>query len=104
VAWIKDNAPPGKIFNTYGWGGYIIWHLPDYPVYIDGRADVYGDAFMRDFMTIYNTQPGWEAKLQNAGVNLVLVETGSPIANALTEDAHWRLAQSDQFSMLFTRK
>jgi hypothetical protein len=104
VQWIEENKPQGKIFNTYGWGGYIIWHLPDYPVYIDGRADVYGDAFMRDFMSLYNAQPSWETKLENAGVNLVLVETGSPLADALTQDDHWTLAQSDPLSTLFTRK
>lgn len=104
VAWIKENAPPGKIFNTYGWGGYIIWHLPEYPVYIDGRADVYGDAFMRDFMSIYNAQPGWAEKLETAGVNLVLVETGSPIADALAGDEGWELTQKDESSVLFERK
>ena len=24
VAWIKENRPPGKLFNEYAWGGYLI--------------------------------------------------------------------------------
>lgn len=45
VDWIAENHPEGNIFNSYYWGGYIIWRLyPQYQVYVDGRAfDVYGD-------------------------------------------------------------
>ena len=38
--------------NHYNWGGYFIWKLyPQYRVFMDGRADVYGDALMTDFRT-----------------------------------------------------
>jgi len=105
VEWIKENKPPGNIFNTYGWGGYLIWQLyPDYKVYIDGRADMYGDAFMQDFLAIYNAQPGWKDKLQKSGVNLALVEAGSPIAVALAQDGGWKVAMRDNLSVLFSRE
>ena len=33
VDWIIDNKPEGNLFNSYGWGGYLIWRLyPDLPV------------------------------------------------------------------------
>jgi hypothetical protein len=27
----------GQLFSTYGWGGYLIWKLPEKKVFIDGR-------------------------------------------------------------------
>jgi hypothetical protein len=105
IDWIKENKPPGNIFNTYGWGGYLIWHLfPDYPVYIDGRADIYGDAFMNEYLNTYNAEPDWDTQLQKAGVSLVLVETSSPIADALAHDDKWRIANADEICVLYIRK
>jgi hypothetical protein len=43
VEWIRANQPPGKLFNSYNYGGYLIWHLRDYPVFVDGRTDLFGD-------------------------------------------------------------
>src|SRR6185369_8156240 len=46
VEFFKSQHLPAPIYNRYGWGGYLIYKLyPEYRVYIDGRADVYGDAF-----------------------------------------------------------
>src|SRR6185503_3618155 len=45
VEFLKSQRLPGPIYNRYGWGGYLIYQLyPEYRVYIEGRADVYGDA------------------------------------------------------------
>ena len=40
---IRANQLPGPLFNTYSWGGFLIWYLPEYPVAIDGRLNLYGD-------------------------------------------------------------
>ena len=39
VAYLKKNRDvcPGNLFNDYTYGGYLIWKLPEYPVFIDGR-------------------------------------------------------------------
>ncbi|MBI4731863.1 MAG: hypothetical protein HY781_07020 [Chloroflexi bacterium] len=103
--WILENRPAGNLYNAYGWGGYLIWRLyPDYPVYIDGRADVYGDEFIYDYLRIYYGQPGWEHALEEAGVRLALVEPGSGLENTMRQSADWRLAYEDTLSVLFVRK
>jgi len=37
VSYIKSHPCQGNIFNSYDLGGYLIWKLPEYKVYIDGR-------------------------------------------------------------------
>ncbi|HLE49067.1 MAG TPA: hypothetical protein VI819_03495 [Patescibacteria group bacterium] len=37
VAILKNNLPGGEIFSSYGWGGYLIWQLPQKRVFVDGR-------------------------------------------------------------------
>lgn len=38
VEFIKKESPSGRLFNFYHWGGYIIYFLPEYKVFIDGRV------------------------------------------------------------------
>ncbi|MCS6883764.1 MAG: hypothetical protein NZU74_20800, partial [Chloroflexaceae bacterium] len=36
---IRRERPPGPMFNSYNFGGYLMWALyPEYPVFVDGRT------------------------------------------------------------------
>lgn len=37
VEYLKDHTSKGQILSDYGWGGYLIWKLPNKKVFIDGR-------------------------------------------------------------------
>jgi hypothetical protein len=53
VAYLKENGITGNTFTDPNiWGGYLIWETPSNPVYIDGRIDMYGDEFMREYLGI----------------------------------------------------
>ncbi|MEM7744814.1 MAG: hypothetical protein AAF409_13990 [Pseudomonadota bacterium] len=68
TAHIAQTAPQGRMFNDYAIGGYLIHRLGrDHPVFIDGRADLYGDAFFKAYLaTVTGAVPlnrhfdGWE--------------------------------------------
>ena len=103
--WILRNKPAGNLYNSYNWGGYIIWRLyPDYLVFIDGRADVYGDKFLYSFQDIYHAMPGWDQSLDSIGINLVLIEQESGLATTLRQSSSWKIVFEDNISTLFTRK
>ena len=105
VDWIARNQPPGNLYNTYGWGGYLVWRLyPGYRVYIDGRADVYGDQFIYAYTDVYRGFSNWQNALASANVRLVLIEPGSGLAAALRKDPDWSVAYEDKLSVLFTKK
>lgn len=105
VNWILQNQPKGNIFNTYGWGGYLIWRLyPNYRVYIDGRADVYGDRFIYDYINVYLAQSDWEKALSSNNIKIVLVEPGSGLAGALKNSPDWEISYQDKNSDLFIKK
>lgn len=37
VLYLRKNMPKGNIFSDFGWGGYMVWQLPEKKVFIDGR-------------------------------------------------------------------
>jgi len=105
VEFLKSQRLPGPIYNRYGWGGYLIYHLyPDYRVYIDGRADVYGDAFFTEAMRTYDGVNDWAQSLNRQGIKTVLISPDAPLANLLRNDGrNWKLIYEDDEAVIFTR-
>lgn len=104
VKYIQENQPPGPIFNSYDFGGFLIWKLyPHYRVFIDGRADLYGDEFIEDFVRVYEVQVDPGPRLDQSGIRTVIVEPGSNIASFLRTQSQWRRVYEDQLGVIFTR-
>lgn len=48
---LAENKPPGKMFNSYEYGGYLIWALgPEQQTFVDGRA--LNEGVFRDYRTL----------------------------------------------------
>jgi hypothetical protein len=104
VDFIKSNNIPQPIYNEYHWGGYLIWKLyPDYRVYIDGRADVYGDALLEEFFTVHDGARTWRKPLDEYGIRTVLVEPDTAIASLLRQDPAWQKVFEDHQTVVFVR-
>ncbi|MBN1221453.1 MAG: hypothetical protein JXM69_21210 [Anaerolineae bacterium] len=105
VQFIRENRPPGPMFNSYNWGGYLIYKLwPDYPVYIDGRTDLYDNAFIRRYLNVMLAGEGWEQTLAEDGVNLVIIEKGSVLAKFLKRQPGWQEIYGDEIAVIYVRK
>ncbi|TLN11838.1 hypothetical protein FDZ74_10455 [bacterium] len=103
--WILDHRPTGNMFNAYNWGGYLIYRLyPDFPVCIDGRADLYGPAFFSQYAGTYLAKPGWEETFTRENIAYVLVEPTSPLAGSLRQSAGWDIPFEDEISVIFQRR
>jgi len=102
VAYLKKARPPGRLFNSYNMGAYLLWALPEYPVFADGRTDLYGDAILDQWFRVARAEPGWQQVLDRWGVNLVLIEPQAPIARVLPY-AGWCTLFRDERSVVLGR-
>jgi len=94
----------GPMFNTYRWGGYLIWNMyPDQRVFIDGRADVMGQELMADWMRCHKLEPGWREVLDRYGIQWVLITRKSPLCRALRMTSDFRLLRATDEAELFIR-
>ena len=99
--WIRASRPPGTLYNTFDWGGYLIWELPDYPVSIDGRADLYADQ-----LPVYDRTrraANWQAEFSRQGIRLALLDTGGPLARGVAADPNWQVAYQDPLATVLVR-
>jgi hypothetical protein len=74
-AFIEREGFPStmRMFNVYGDGGFLEWCMPDRPVFIDSRADVYFGKVLEDYRKISATRYSWRDLLDSYGVDLVVV-------------------------------
>ena len=103
AAYLAQAEPAGPIFNNYNWGGYIIWRLPQYPVFVDGRTDLFDDDFLHQYLSIYLGEEGWQEKLDAFGVNLALIEPDSGLARAMTQEPAWKTVYVDDVAVVYAR-
>jgi hypothetical protein len=104
VGYIREHEPPGALFNSYNWGGYITWALyPQYPSFVDGRTDLFDDDLLSQYLSAWRAEPGWEGFLNQWGINIVLIEPEAPLSAALSA-SHWQTLYQDDQAVLFTRR
>ncbi len=103
--YLLDTTARGPILNSYNFGGYLIWRLyPKYQVFIDGRADVYGDAFMDEYyLRAWQGRGDWQAYLDRYNVQTVVVEPDGALAQLLRTQSRWQVIHEDSVAAIFQR-
>jgi len=104
VNFLRQSPPPGPLYNTFDWGGFLTWYMPDYPVAIDGRTDLYGEDLDRRF---FQTQSGDESYLQDPYLNeagVVLLQRKMPLARLLMNDPRFEKVYEDELAIVFVRR
>ena len=103
VNFLRRRPFTGPLYNNLSWGGFLMWYLPELPVAIDGRNDLYGDELDRVFYESESGFPGYKTDpyLDQAGV--VVLDSTLPLAKLLTIDSRFKLVYHDEIATVFTR-
>jgi hypothetical protein len=91
-----ENQIGGKMFNTDHWGGYILLEtFPQQKVFYDGRSDMYGDDFVKDYLRIAKMHATFETLLEKYGVTWVIYSANDPLCLTLKAGGRWKLVYAD---------
>jgi hypothetical protein len=104
VAYIEREQLKGPMWNDFGWGSWLISALPRLPVLVDGRAELYGDAFLRDYMDTVRGRMAPSEAFDRFGVTLALVAPKSTLAAELRREPDWTEAFHDDVAAVFVRR
>jgi len=103
VAYIRGHKIPRPIFNSYNFGGYLVY--ANEPVFVDGRADPFErGGSLADYFHITRLKPGALKVLQNYGIESCLLGRDEPLANVLAAMPEWKQVYGDKLSVLFVRQ
>lgn len=98
----KEKTTLGNVLNSYGVGLYLIHN--GYPVFIDSRAELYGDPFIKKYVTTINLEKGAQPLLDliNAQhISWTIFETKWPINAFLGERPEWHNIYSDKYFTIY---
>lgn len=104
VAYLQSNQHPGPLYNSFDWGGYLIWALREHPVSTDGRTNLYGSDRLTRTIRTWNGEPGWDADPDLTSARIVIAPRGLPLASNLrTRSTDWRVAYEDDECVVFVK-
>jgi hypothetical protein len=90
------------VLNGYAFGGYLIG--AGVKPFIDGRADMYGDAFLDLYGKIAaGDRETLEATLTQYDIAWTLLAPGDPANEAMDDEPGWRRLYADHFAVIHVR-
>ncbi|SOY55051.1 hypothetical protein [Cupriavidus taiwanensis] len=93
----------GPVFNSYNFGGYLIFS--GIAPLIDGRADLYGDAFVRRYMKAYAGDADvLQAMFEQYQIGWAVLEPGSPASKWIDDLPGWRKVHQDDVAVAYVRE
>jgi hypothetical protein len=94
----------GKMLNSFDFGSYLMYCLPESPVFIDQRAwFVYPDSFIKRLLDAAATPAGLRQLADETGVTWAFVKY-DPIAIQMGRDREtWHLVYFDDLALIFVR-
>jgi hypothetical protein len=101
--YIRQNHLPQPLFNSYAWGGFLTFALPEYPVLIDGRTDLYGDAINLPYFQVAMAEFPLQSYPGFTQAQTILLEANSPMAQALSTLPGFRVAYKDDVAVVLVR-
>lgn len=117
---VLASAPRGNLYNTYFWGGYLLWRLaPERRVFIDGRGLSQQAAFQSFTVNMGYANPGespplWARQLRQHDVGVVVIPRVDALRDvvfdpvgalrvALLGSSEWVPVFADAISLVFVR-
>lgn len=92
----------GTLLQEYDWGGWLIFHHPERPAFIDGRLFPFIPAVLDDYVELTTLRPRWREALERRGIREVLLRPERPLAVALRE-LGWRVRSEGPRHVLLAR-
>ncbi len=101
-----EHVPPAlrarPVLNDYGFGGYLIFR--GVRPFVDGRTDLFGDAFMRRYYQITSPDPvALDQALTRYGIAWTILPPGAPAVALMDTRPGWRRLYADRFAVVHVR-
>lgn len=103
----QHGCAGGNLFNSYDYGGYLIWKLPQLPVYIDGRMpswrDKNGQKYMDHYEALAQGRIPYQADFSTYNIRCAVIEKGEdsqPLVSELDGDGWKTVVSTDNYVLL----
>jgi MFS family permease len=111
IEYLKSQPAGNRnLFNRYEWGGFLIWQLPEYKIFVDGRMPAWKTPSGKSPYTIYletlQTRPGWAETLAEYDIDWILISPGTFMDILLAPEPEmyrWEEKYRDEVSVVYNK-
>lgn len=96
TAALRSLPPHSVVYNDDSLGGWLMWSFPDLEHTVDTRAELYGAAHARSYLSGMEARNGWQESFSSQRPAAALIRETAPLAAALQRDLHWVPVARDQ--------
>lgn len=101
---IRTQQLPQPFFNTYAWGAFLTWYLPEYPVAIDARRGLYPEAEEADYFKVMNAEIPYRDFAPMKQARTLLLEKGGTMGEALRGVAGFHVVYEDKLAIVLSHE
>jgi len=103
IAHVPADLRSQPVFNEYAIGGPLI--LAGIRPFIDGRADMYGDAFFSDYLEISGgDMPRFNRAVRKYGIRWTILQPDNRLVPLLDASPEWTRLYSDSVGVIHVRR
>lgn len=103
LPYLQQFHPAGNVFEKFEWGGYMIWHVRQVPVFMDSRLDIFEHhGVLQDYLDAVRMKRTFEV-FEKYHIRYVLFPRGTPLVYLLRHTPGWKVDYQDKTTVLFER-
>jgi len=108
IRFLDEHNIHGRMFNSYGFGGYIIWRGGGRQVFIDGRYPrIYTSEQFGEYNQMIESAEAWQAGELKYGFDYAIIEydvQSQKFPQHLLDNPAWAIVYWDNQSIVFVRR
>jgi hypothetical protein len=105
--WLAQHPSlPGPLWAELAFSSYLVFALPERPVWIDTRFEVYPPEQWERYLAINRADADWQRLLDEAGVNMLMLSvTQQPrLVEVVSRSTVWCDVYADDLAQIFARR
>ncbi len=99
--YIRENHLAQPLFNTYDWGSFLTWYLPEYPVAIDDRTALYPETEREDYFKVVSLEMPYKNLPSMRSAQTLLLSKKDSLAEAFRQLEGFKVGYEDDMSIVY---
>lgn len=110
VDFLIENNINGNMYNSLGYGGYLMWRLyPQHKVFIDGRIEIYDERLYKNYLDAHSNPDIWKMIAERYNIDWVILEYSRDYAKKermphLVGNPDWALVYWDPVATVYVKR
>jgi hypothetical protein len=95
----REASLQGRVFDAWGWGGYIMYAWPEARLHVDPLK--FNAETIKSYTIIEDMRPGWQKEIDRWQIRTIIINSKSPMAKGLAMEPKWKVWYQDSTAVVF---